>query len=256
MGAYKDLSGKRFGKLTVLHESEERANGCIQWVCQCDCGEITVKKGILLTQGNTKSCGCIKQPSSKRFSDKYGENAKYGFAKKEYSAWLDVKRRCYNKNTASYPLYGGRGIVMDDEWKYDFLSFYEYVGPKPSDDYSLDRIDSNKNYEPGNVRWATREEQSRNHLLHKTNCTGMSNVSFVFDEKNGTTTCVGEVSLDTGDNRIRRSRSRSVDKYGLLPAVAMVSAWRQEELAKLQEEFGVVYSKFHGNKREVINDEI
>lgn len=80
----------------------------------------------------------------------------------EYKTWLRAKARCFNQRHISYPRYGGRGIVVCDEWRNDFLSFYNHIGPKPSAKHSIDRIDNNKGYEPGNVRWATGKEQSAN----------------------------------------------------------------------------------------------
>jgi hypothetical protein len=79
----------------------------------------------------------------------------------EYTAWLSMKSRCYNPKNASYKLYGGRGVTVCDEWRGSFRAFLEHLGPRP-DGMSLDRIDSNGNYEPGNVRWADWRTQSRN----------------------------------------------------------------------------------------------
>lgn len=80
----------------------------------------------------------------------------------EYRTWSDMKTRCYNPNFNEYQHYGGRGIKVCDEWKDNFLAFYEYLGSKPSKEYSLDRIDPNGNYEPGNVKWSNRRTQQLN----------------------------------------------------------------------------------------------
>lgn len=80
----------------------------------------------------------------------------------EYRIWCGVKRRCFNKNDASFRFYGARGITICDRWRDSFVAFYEDMGPRPSSKHSIDRIDSNGNYEPGNCRWATSSEQSRN----------------------------------------------------------------------------------------------
>lgn len=80
----------------------------------------------------------------------------------EYRIWWNIKQRCYNDNCKEYKNYGGRGIVMYDKWVHNPSSFINYIGSKPSKKYSLDRIDNNGNYEPGNVRWATRHQQGSN----------------------------------------------------------------------------------------------
>jgi len=80
----------------------------------------------------------------------------------EYSCWVNIKHRTRNPEHASYPDYGGRGITMCDEWYEDFNAFLSHIGPRPSSDHSVDRIDNEGNYEPGNVRWATRSEQQFN----------------------------------------------------------------------------------------------
>lgn len=80
----------------------------------------------------------------------------------EYQAWHNAKNRTTNPNVPVWPNYGGRGITMCDEWLNSFEAFFEHIGPKPGPGYSLDRIDNDGNYEPGNVRWATRTDQNRN----------------------------------------------------------------------------------------------
>lgn len=80
----------------------------------------------------------------------------------EYKAWCNMMHRCYDTKEPGYKRYGGRGISVYDGWRNDFLAFYAYLGNRPSSEYSLDRIDSNGNYEPGNVRWATWHQQQTN----------------------------------------------------------------------------------------------
>lgn len=88
---------------------------------------------------------------------------KHGMAKTpEHNAWCLMKARCHNLNHPRYTEWGGRGIVVCEEWRYDFVAFYRYLGPKPSPLHSVDRIDNEKSYEPGNVRWATKQEQAAN----------------------------------------------------------------------------------------------
>lgn len=82
--------------------------------------------------------------------------------KAEYQAWIDMRRRCYNPKNAAYEWYGGRGITVCNDWQSSFAAFFEHIGPRPSADHSLDRIDVNLGYAPGNVRWATRKDQNNN----------------------------------------------------------------------------------------------
>ena len=90
-------------------------------------------------------------------------NYRHGFWKtKEYSIWNAMRQRCTNPNSQRWKHYGGRGIKVCDEWLKSFVSFYEHIGPKPGPEYSLDRINNDGNYEPGNVRWATIIQQANN----------------------------------------------------------------------------------------------
>ena len=88
-----------------------------------------------------------------------------------------IKARCYNKNCEGYKYYGARGIKMSGEFFYDFKAFADYMGEKPGPEYSIDRIDNNKGYERGNLRWATNQEQSLNTRIYKNNKTGYKNIS-------------------------------------------------------------------------------
>lgn len=172
MTAIKDLIGLKFGRLKVLEFSgrqRTQSNIRIVWKCQCDCGNITITCGIDLTRGMSKSCGCLK-------IDKLIERSvTHGFQRgdqknAEYRTWRHIKSRCYNPNVERYPNYGGRGIKMCERWKHSFENFYADMGPRPSVKHSIDRFpDVNGDYEPGNCRWATIEEQMRgmtnNHWL-------------------------------------------------------------------------------------------
>ena len=101
----------------------------------------------------------------------------------EYTAWCSMKTRCYNPNYQYYEHYGARGIEVADEWINDFRAFYNHVGPRPSAKHSLDRIDNNGNYEPGNVRWATDSQQKLNRGKQKNNTTGTRNVYHISTRK-------------------------------------------------------------------------
>lgn len=107
----------------------------------------------------------------------------------EYQAWRNMLNRCHNPADPGYPRYGGRGIIVCDEWRNDFSAFYRYVGDRPSDAHSIDRIDNDKGYEPGNVKWSTKQEQQRNFR---------KNTLVTF---NGKTMCISAWADHVGINR-------------------------------------------------------
>jgi hypothetical protein len=156
MSNYIDLSGQKFGRLTVIERLFERRNHDYRsalWLCRCDCGNEVRTYAGYLKSGNTKSCGCLHKEAV----------TKHGFRHlPEYNIWRGMLDRCYNTETAAYPRYGGRGITMCDEWKESFEAFYRDMGTRPSEDYSIDRKDNDKGYSKENCRWATSEEQMRN----------------------------------------------------------------------------------------------
>lgn len=121
------------------------------WLCQCDCGKKVEASQASLRSGHQVSCGCKKQ--------KHGDAGKARAP--EYFTWQAMWSRCTNPKSRDYERYGARGIAVCDRWK-DYRAFLTDVGRKPGPDYSIDRIENNKGYEPGNVRWATRQRQGRN----------------------------------------------------------------------------------------------
>lgn len=148
-----DVHGRRFGKLVAIRELP-RERGMRKWRLRCDCGNvIEVLQKSFCSGGAKRSCGCAhKKPQ-----------ASHGLSKTpEYRAWINMKTRCLDANTPYYRIWGGRGITVHQEWINNFESFLGHVGKRPSPRHSLDRIDVNGNYEPGNVRWATATAQSRN----------------------------------------------------------------------------------------------
>lgn len=156
----KDMSGERFGKLTVLHWAGSTPNRQALWSCACDCGRTAIVRGVQLRTGRTTSCGCVKREQW-RLSMTHGQA---GPTRRTslYNRWLLMRRRCGNPTAADFPRYGGRGIRVCAEWDASFESFAAYMGDPPGPGYSIDRIDNDGNYEPGNVRWATAREQRMN----------------------------------------------------------------------------------------------
>ena len=155
-----DVTGQKFGRLTVISRAENSKTGQVRWLCECECGNQTVVQGADLRRGRTKSCGCWNSEKNSKRSKTHGMTRS-----KIYRTWQGIKTRCFNQNNHKYSNYGGRGIAMFPEWINDFQKFYEYVSKLPhygEDGYSLDRIDNNGNYEPNNLRFATTKEQSLN----------------------------------------------------------------------------------------------
>lgn len=151
----EDLSGKTFNRWTVLSFYGRDPKCRAKWLCQCICGTVRAIDGNNLKTGQSKSCGCLL----KEKTVKHGH-----WQSPEYSMWESIVQRCCNPKSQSYNYYGGRGITICDTWRHDFPQFLKDIGPRPEPrkEFSLDRIDNNGNYEPCNVRWATKKEQAMN----------------------------------------------------------------------------------------------
>jgi hypothetical protein len=155
----KPIVGRRFGRLIAI-KRVERVNGFNKFRCKCDCGNETIVWGPSLSNGCTKSCGCLHlETAAAQGRAMYQHGMCYSA---EYRTWHYMKMRCLNSTYSDFAAYGGRGITICSQWLNSFETFYNDVGPRPSSNHSIDRIDVNGNYEPGNVRWATPLEQGRN----------------------------------------------------------------------------------------------
>ena len=159
MGKFIDLTGQRFHKLTVISRApgyQSSSNGT-RWHCVCDCGNKTISDGSGMRKGLIKSCGCHARQFLGKPHFKHGQHKH-----KLYLAWTSIKQRCLNPNHPWYHRYGGRGITICDEWVNSYPAFVAHMGPAPTDKHTVDRINNDGHYEPGNVRWATRAQQVRN----------------------------------------------------------------------------------------------
>lgn len=174
-----DRTGERHGRLLVLSRAANKVepSGAVraQWNCACDCGGTITVPGHSLSRGLTRSCGCLLRE----------KESKHGMSRTAiYRIWNLMRQRCTNANSTHYASYGGRGITVCPEWM-EFENFYRDMGDRPAG-LTLERIDNDKGYEPGNVRWASRLEQGNN---RRTN---------VFITHDGQTKTVAEWGRETG----------------------------------------------------------
>jgi hypothetical protein len=154
---YNLKSGDRYNHL-VLISFVERRKSQIRWLCQCDCGKQVVCIMDNLRRNHTTSCGCDRSEKTRARMTTHGDSRNNA----EYRCWLNMRNRCYYVPHKDYKDYGGRGIIVCDEWRYSYETFLSDMGRKPTTDHSIERIDTNGNYEPSNCKWETLENQSKN----------------------------------------------------------------------------------------------
>lgn len=164
MGKLIDLTGQRFGQLSVLERAPNIGKETA-WLCRCDCGRCAIVAGKELRRGRSKSCGCLRgEMVSARFT-------KHGATKYEkthpdyrlYAIWRNMIWRCYNSNASCYQRYGGAGITVCDDWLQSFETFRDWARANGyCEKLSIDRIDGKRGYSPENCRWATPLQQTRN----------------------------------------------------------------------------------------------
>lgn len=149
-----DYIGQVFGRLTVLGNANDLKGNKRKWKCRCSCGNITERGAYAIKIAHVRSCGCLEREA--RFRHGYSDSP-------EYSCWNSMIQRTTNPNSVKYSYYGGSGISVCPEWCDSFIAFFIYIGPRPTPKHEIDRYPNKKgNYEPGNVRWATRKQQTRN----------------------------------------------------------------------------------------------
>ena len=160
MGRFNDLTGMKFGRLTVIDRDDDyvspKGYHSTAWKCQCECGNFTTVRAIYLKNGATRSCGCLRI--------EHPNHTTHGKSNTRiYAIWKGMLVRCYNTNDINYDRYGGRGITVCDEWRCDFESFYEWSIRNGYNEYlTIDRADNDKGYSPDNCRWVTNKVQQNN----------------------------------------------------------------------------------------------
>ena len=154
----KNLTGKKFGKLTVLKRTGTDKRGQAIWLCKCECGNTIETITNRLNMGKTKSCGCLALENKRKMHTTHGKAHT-----RLNSVYRQMKQRCYSETSHAFKYYGGRGIAICDEWLADFQNFYDWAIKNGYEKgLSIDRIDVNGNYEPSNCRWADDKTQARN----------------------------------------------------------------------------------------------
>lgn len=153
--------GEAFGRWTVVRTAKPTSKNAERVECVCVCGTTRVLQVWNLVLGTTKSCGCLRREIASRRNLSHGQ-ARKGRTSPEYAAWSNMIYRCYNPHFPKFESWGGRGITVCARWRESFAAFFEDVGPRPSPDHSVDRIDNDGHYEPSNVRWADDRTQNIN----------------------------------------------------------------------------------------------
>jgi len=207
--ARDDLTGRIFGNWTVLNYAGLVKQKHAKWNCVCKCGNRRPVFAQSLKSGASRGCGCTVSKMATQRLTKHGKSSS-----PVYKGWAAMKDRCFNPRNTHYAEYGGRGITVCDRWRYSFTNFLKDMGErKPG--MTIERIDNDGNYEPGNCKWATRREQQRNRRA-------CNYLNF-----NGETLCISEWADRTGLRhetiRSRLNRGWSIEKTLSTPRLSQGS---------------------------------
>ena len=152
--ALRDLTGFSWGKRKVLRLAPRRTEKRNEWLVECACGSRAFIRTEDIGSESRRQCQSCRVKERNKTHGLYHSP--------EYRSWHAMKNRCHNPKSDNYHLYGARGVRVCVPWRKSFMAFYEYMGRRPSSQHTLDRKNTNGNYEPGNVRWATKKQQARN----------------------------------------------------------------------------------------------
>lgn len=203
----KDITGKRFNHLTALKKINRK------WLFKCDCGSLKEIDKYSVLKGEVKSCGCLLKSTRAIYKTKHGLSKS-----KLYKCWLGIKKRCFNKNATGYKNYGGRGIKVCDDWKNNFMSFYEWaIKNGYREDLTIERIDIDRDYFPENCKWISSKEQAQNRR------------SSVFIEYNGEKHCLNEWARKMGKEKFMWYST----KFKHIPKIEILKMWDKEKHDKL-----------------------
>lgn len=242
-----DHTGVRYGKIVGVSQTNKKKGSQIVWQWRCDCGEVFESVAGNFVHRNTGSCGKCSL-INKRAASKVS-NTTHGMTKtKEYKSWIKIRERCLHENCEGYANYGGAGITIFEEWEKSFLAFLSHIGKMPSDGkrYTCDRIDNNKGYIPGNVRWATGAQQARNRGSFSNNTSGHTGVSVCNKiHPNGVSSTVYAVAQWRDMEGKPQRKGFSFKKYGEELALLCAIEARDQAIRLLNQQ-GAGYSPNHG----------
>jgi hypothetical protein len=163
MSNFVDLTGRKFGRLTVIEQAPNKGRGKTTWLCRCDCGQEVAVLANSLISGNTRSCGCLAIEILKQRSYTHalsiGANGK---KTRLYGIWIRMRQRCSDQNSSDFDGYGGRGISVCEEWQ-NYKNFHDWAMSHGYDEHlTIERKDVDGNYEPSNCKWIPARDQARN----------------------------------------------------------------------------------------------